>query len=201
MKTIVIGATGTIGKAVAGLLSDKGYEVVGASRSSANSIDIDNPASIDGFFAEIEDVDAIICAAGNASFGALKDLTDEQIEVGLKSKLLGQINVVRKGISKLKANGIIILTGGILAYTPWPETTNIATVNAGIEGFVKATALELDEGRRILVVHPPFVKETAEAMGMDASPWPAAAKVAGTYLNAIAGNANGKAVFVEGYAP
>jgi len=201
MKTIVIGATGTIGKAVADLLSEKGHEVVGASRSSANSIDIDNPASIDGFFAETEDVDAIICAAGNASFGALKDLTDEQIELGLKSKLLGQINVVRKGISKLNPNGVIILTGGILAYTPWPETTNIATVNAGVEGFVKAAALELDEERRVLVVHPPLVKETAEAMGMDASPWPEAAKVAGTYLNAIAGNENGKAVFVEGYAP
>lgn len=201
MKAIVIGATGTIGKAVTSLFREKGHEVVAASRSSEYPVDIDQPASIDQFYSKLDAVDAIICAAGNASFGALKNLTDEQIALGLHSKLLGQINVARKGIAKLKPNGVIVLTGGMLAYTPWPETTNIAAVNAGVEGFTKAAALELEEGKRILIVHPPFVRETAQAMGMEASPWPGAATVAATYLKAVEGNANGEVVFVEGYQP
>jgi hypothetical protein len=53
-----------------------------------------------------------------------------------------------------------------MAFQPWPETSNIAMVNAAIDGFVKALVLELTEGRKILVVHPPLVKESAEAMGM-----------------------------------
>ncbi len=55
--------------------------------------------------------------------------------------------------------------------------------------------------KTIVIVHPPFISETAEAMGMDASPWPKAATAAKAYLKAIEGDANGEAVFVGGYAP
>jgi len=201
MKTIVIGATGTIGEAVTNLLRKEGYEVTGTCRSKEPSIDIEKPESIDDFFAKAGEVDCIICAAGNAHFGPLKNMTEEQMELGLHSKMLGQMNVVRKGMEKLKPNGVFVLTGGILAHKPWPETSNIAAVNAGLEGFTKATALELEEGRRIVIVHPPFISETAEAMGMDASPWPDAATAAKAYLKAIEGDANGEAVFVGGYTP
>lgn len=89
----------------------------------------------------------------------------------------------------------------MLAYTPWPQTSMIAMVNAGLEGFVKAAALELTEGKRVVIVHPPLVAESATALGMDATPWPIAASVAETYLKAIEGNESGVAVFVEGYKP
>ncbi len=56
------------------------------------------------------------------------------------------------------------------------QTSMITMVNAGLEGFVKAAALDLTEGRRIVIVHPPWVAETAAALGMDAAPWPNAAK-------------------------
>jgi len=74
-------------------------------------------------------------------------------------------------------------------------------VNSGLDGFARAAALDLTEGRRIVIVHPPWVAETAEAIGMDASVWPNAAKVAEAYLAAIEGNSNGQPVFVEGYRP
>jgi NAD(P)-dependent dehydrogenase (short-subunit alcohol dehydrogenase family) len=68
--------------------------------------------------------------------------------------------------------------------------------NAALEGFVKALALELTEGRRILVAHPPFVKETAEAMQMDGSQCPPASVVAETYLQGLESNGTGTAVYV-----
>ncbi len=196
-KAVVIGATGTIGKAVNQQLTEKGYDVIATSRKSTPSIDIENKESIDNFFADKKDVDAIICAAGDASFGAFSNLTDEQISIGLNSKLMGQVNICRKALEALKPNGAIILTGGIFAHNPWPETTNIAMVNAALEGFVKALALELTEGRRILVVHPPFVKETAQAMGMDGSNCPPAMEVARAYVRGLEGKETGKAVYVD----
>lgn len=200
-KAVLIGATGTIGKAVNQQLTEKGYDVIATSRKLTPSIDIENKESIDNFFADKKDVDAIICAAGDASFGAFSNLTDEQINIGLNSKLMGQVNICRKALKALKPSGAIILTGGIFAHNPWPETTNIAMVNAALEGFVKALALELSEGRRILVVHPPFVKETAQAMGMDGSNCPPAMEIARVYVQGLEGKESGKAVYVDEYSP
>ncbi|QMU31387.1 short chain dehydrogenase [Adhaeribacter radiodurans] len=201
MKIIVIGATGTIGKEVVKLLQANGHEVVAASRSSQPSVDFTNAASIDAFYNQVEEVDAIITVAGDAAFVALDKLTDADIQLSLQSKLMGQINMVRKGLSKLRPNGVFVITGGFLAYAPAPQTAMITMVNAGLEGFAKAAALDLTEGRRIVIVHPPWVAETAAAIGMDASPWPSAAEVAETYLQVVEGKETGQPVFVEGYAP
>lgn len=201
MKIVVIGASGTIGKAVTQLLKDKEHEVITASRSTQPAVDFTNPASIDEFYNQLDEMDAIVITAGDAAFVSLDKLTDEQIQLSLNSKLMGQINIVRKGLSKLRPNGVFVITGGMLAYSPWPQTSMITMVNAGLEGFVKAAALDLTEGRRIVIVHPPWVAETAAALGMDASPWPNAAKTAEAYLGAIEGSKNGEPVFVEGYSP
>jgi NAD(P)-dependent dehydrogenase (short-subunit alcohol dehydrogenase family) len=201
MKIVVIGATGTIGKAVSSLLEEKGHEVIATSRSSEFSVDFTSASSIDRFYESIGEVDAIITTAGDASFVSLDKLSDADIELSLHSKLMGQINMVRKGLTKLKPGGVFVITGGMLAYSPWPQTSMITMVNLGLEGFTKAAALDLTEGRRIVVVHPPWVAETATALGMDATPWPNAAKVAEAYLTAVEGEQNGVPVFVEGYQP
>jgi NADP-dependent 3-hydroxy acid dehydrogenase YdfG len=91
MKVVVIGATGTIGKAVATLLNDKGHEIVQASRHTQPGVDINDPASISAFYKAIGEVDAIISAsAGTASYATLSELTDEGIDRDIQSKLLGR---------------------------------------------------------------------------------------------------------------
>jgi NAD(P)-dependent dehydrogenase (short-subunit alcohol dehydrogenase family) len=202
MKVVVIGATGTIGKAVATLLNDKGHEIVRVSRHSQPGVDINDPGSIAAFYKAIGQVDAIINAsAGTTSFGTISELTDESIDRDLQSKLLGQINLVRQGISKVRPGGVFILTGGIFAYNPWPKSSVIAMVNAGLEGFVRGAALDLQGTHRIVVVHPPAIREWAIQMGMDGSPWPVAATVAEAYLKGLESNITGQPVFVEGYGP
>ena len=201
MKTLVVGPNGTIGKEVVNLLNEKGYEVIGASRSTKPSIDITDSSSIESFYADLGEVDAIICVAGDASFSSLDKVTDGGIQLSVNSKLLGQVNLVRKGLNHLRPGGVFILTGGILAYSPMPQTSLIAMVNAGLEGFARAVALELTEGRRIVVVHPTWVAETAAKIGMDPSPWPDAKETATAYLEAIEGTNNGEPLFVKGYEP
>lgn len=201
MKVILIGANGTIGSAISQQLSSAGHKVIPVSRSTQPPMDLENPQSIDTFFSQTGSVDAIICAAGNASFGALHNLSDDEIQLGLKSKLMGQVNVCRKGIEILNPKGKLILTGGIFAHNPWPETTNIAMANAGLEGFVKALALELTDDQKVFVVHPPFVRESAIQMGMDGDPHPPAAEVAVSYLEALSRDTNGEAIYVRGYEP
>jgi NAD(P)-dependent dehydrogenase (short-subunit alcohol dehydrogenase family) len=201
MKTLVVGSNGTIGKEVTNLLKEKGYEIIGASRSTSPAIDITNPSNIESFYSNLGEVDAIICAAGDADFSSLEEVTDEGIQLSVNSKLLGQVNLVRKGLNNLRPGGVFIITGGILAYSPMPKTSLIAMVNAGLEGFARAVALELTEGRRIVVVHPTWVAETAAKIGMDPAPWPDAKNTATAYLDALEGTMNGVPVFVKGYEP
>jgi uncharacterized protein YbjT (DUF2867 family) len=73
MKVVVIGATGLIGKAVTTLLTDKGHEIVQASRNTQPSLNLDDPASIEAFYKTLGEVDAVICAApqGGGGMGPL----------------------------------------------------------------------------------------------------------------------------------
>ena len=201
MQVVIVGATGLIGKAIADLLSDKGHKIVRVSRNTQPSLNIDDPASIDVFYKTVGVVDAIICAAGNAGFGPLSELSDEEFQLGITSKLLGQVNLVRKGLSNVRPGGVFVLTGGMMAYNPWPKTSAISLANAGLEGFGRGAALDLQEGRRIVIVHPPAVREWVIQMGMDGAPWPNAATVAETYLMALESQITGQPVFVEGYWP
>ncbi len=172
MKALVIGATGTIGSAVSALFSQNGFEVVEASRSSSPALNISEPSTIDQYFTNQASFDAIVCAAGSAAFAPLHQLTDEQVHLSITSKLLGQVNIVRKGLARLHSNGVFVLTGGMLAYVPSPQTAMLTLVNSALEGFVKAAALDLTDGKRIVIVHPPWVAETAAKLGMDASKLP-----------------------------
>lgn len=199
MKVAVIGATGTIGEAVSNLLIENGHVVIKSSRNIEPKVNIDKPDSIDEFYNKVGKLDAVICAAGIANFGALQELTDQQIQRGIQSKLMGQVNLVRKGLNNIGDGGVFILTSGMLASKPWPNTSAVAMVNAGLEGFTRAAALDLPENKRICVVSPPLISETAQKMGRDTDPWPNADKVAKAYLDTLTGDQNGEVIYVSGY--
>ena len=203
MKVVVIGASGLIGKAVAALLTDKGHETVQVSRTTQPGVDLDDPTSINSFYKALGEVDAIICVAGRRGNGngPLAELSDEAIESAVRGKLVGQVNLIRYGLANVRPNGVFILTGGMSAYAPVPKMSASAMVNTGLEGFVRHAALDLQDGRRIVIVHPAPVREAVIQLGMDGARFPNAATVAETYLKALEGTNTGEPVFVEGYGP
>ena len=152
MKIIVIGATGTIGSEVVKALSQNKHEVVRASRSGEVKVNIDDPPTIRALFDKVQGVDAVICCAGNATFKPFSELTDADYELGLRSKLTGRVSVARIAKDHLREQGSIVLTTGVLAMHPMPGSASISLVNAGLEGFVRAAALEMPRGLRINAV-------------------------------------------------
>jgi len=203
MKVVVIGATGTIGKAVTTLLTDKGHEIVQASRNTKPSLNLDDPASIEAFYKTLGEVDAVICAApqGGGGMGPLTGFSDEIVDLYTKSKLLGQVNLVRKGLSNIRPGGVFILTGGMSGFIALPKSSISGMLNIALDKFVSRVASELQDGRRIVIVHPAAVREWAIKLGMDGSRFPNAATVAETYLKALEGTNTGEPVFVEGHRP
>jgi NAD(P)-dependent dehydrogenase (short-subunit alcohol dehydrogenase family) len=203
MKVVIIGATGLIGKAVTTLLTDKGHEIVQASRNTQPGLNLDDPASIEAFYKTVGEVDAVICTApqGGGGIGPLTGFSDEVIDSYTKSKLLGQVNLVRKGLSNIRPGGVFILTGGMTGFASMPKISVSAMLNIALDKFVSRAAPELQDGRRIVIIHPPAVREFAVQIGMDGSPWPNAVTVAKTYLMALESQVTGQSVFVEGYQP
>ena len=192
MKIVIIGATGTIGKAVAAALRAK-HEVIAVSRSVAEyRADITDKSSLEKAFAAIGKVDAIVSAAGGAVFKPLAALTDADFEKCLHDKLMGQVNVVRVGSQYVRSGGSITITSGVLAGEPMPGAAAISMVNAGLEGFGRAAALELgNEKIRVNVVSPPWVTETLIAYKMDPANGLPAAEVAKAYVKSVEGEATG----------
>jgi NAD(P)-dependent dehydrogenase (short-subunit alcohol dehydrogenase family) len=89
-------------------------------------------------------------------------MTEEDFYIGIKSKLMGQVNLVRIGQDYLNEGGSFTLTTGILADDPVVKTASAALVNGGIHGFAKAVSMELKKGQRINVVVPGLVEDSAE---------------------------------------
>jgi NAD(P)-dependent dehydrogenase (short-subunit alcohol dehydrogenase family) len=195
MKIVVIGATGTIGSAVVGLLRQK-HQVIAVSRSSGDyRVDITDKASIETIFRSIGKVDAIVSTAGDAVFKPLMALTDADFEKSLHDKLMGQVNVVRAGAQHVLSGGSITLSSGGLAQHPVLGSAAISLVNAGFEGFGRAAALEFQSAKvRVNVVSPPWVKETLVAMQMDSSSGLPADEVAKAYAQSVEGSATGEII-------
>jgi NAD(P)-dependent dehydrogenase (short-subunit alcohol dehydrogenase family) len=194
MRIIVIGATGTIGSEVAKALSLNRHEVVSASRNGEVKVALDDASSIRAMFETVRDVDAVVSCAGTAAFKPFGELTDADYELGLRSKLMGQVSLARLAKDHLRDGGSITVTTGILAMLPMLGSASVSMVNAGLEGFVRAAALELPRKLRINAVSPPWVKETMVKFGMDPTSGLASAEVAKAYVAAVEGSHQGKII-------
>ena len=162
MKLLIIGGNGTIGKKVCAHFSET-HELIIAGRTSGDvTVDIADSESIKAMFESVGIIDAVLCIAGEAKWAPFDSLTEEDYYIGLKSKLMGQVNLVRIGQDYLNAGGSFTLTTGILADYPVVMTTSAAMVNGGIHSFVKAAALELKNGLRINVVSSGLVEDAVE---------------------------------------
>ncbi|WP_420125158.1 short chain dehydrogenase [Longimicrobium sp.] len=198
MRVLVIGGSGTIGEAVVQALH--GHEVLSAGRSSGDlRVDITDADSIRRMFAQAGRVDAVVSCAGGGAWKPLDQLSDDDFEMSLHYKLMGQVNLVRYGVEQVADGGSITLTSGVLSQEPTPGSAAISLINAGVEGFVRAAALEMPRGIRVNVVSPPWVSETLQAMGRDPAGGMPAAAVARTYVDAITGAHNGRVLDARTY--
>ena len=162
MKLLIIGGKGTIGKKVSAHFAKK-HEIIIAGRISGDvTVDIADSKSIKAMFDSIGKIDAILCIAGEAKWAPFDSLTEDDFYIGLRSKLMGQVNLVRIGQDYLNIGGSFTLTTGILADYPVVMTTSAAMVNGGIHSFVKAAALELKNELRINAVSSGLVEDAVE---------------------------------------
>jgi NAD(P)-dependent dehydrogenase (short-subunit alcohol dehydrogenase family) len=195
VKIIVIGATGTIGGAVTEAL-EKHHDVVRASRQGPVRVDLTDTASIDALFTKVGQVDAVVCCAVSGDMTPLDTESDEDYWRGLEGKLIGQVNLVRRALTHVRDGGSVTITSGRFA-EPVPGSSLGHLINAALEAFVGAAAVEMPRGVRLNSVSPGWVRETLRTLNLDPAPGTPADAVARVYVEAVEGQARGRTLPVS----
>ena len=200
MKILVVGATGTIGKAVVANLSPE-HEIIKAGFTHGDfTVDISDKESLIALYEQVGKVDAVIAATGSVKFMPLDEFNEASYAFGLHHKLLGQINLVTLGLPYINDGGSVTLISGTINRKPIKGGSSAAMVDGAIDGFVKAASLEMPRGIRINAVSPTVLTESLHKYGdaFAGSASVSAAEVAKVYAASVMGACSGEVFCVDG---
>jgi NAD(P)-dependent dehydrogenase (short-subunit alcohol dehydrogenase family) len=158
-KHIVVAGGGSgIGFAIAAEALAQGASVTIAGRS-ANKLaqarerlgevrtvvmDLGDVVSAEAGFREIGNkFDHVVSTAADLTYAPLAGMERAAIERMLAGKFWGPVHLVKYGLPLLRANGSILFFSGLAADRPAPGTSIVSALNAGVEGFTRALAVEL----------------------------------------------------------
>jgi len=200
MKIIIVGGTGTIGKAIVKELKVRHEIIVVGAQSGDIQVDITDAESIKRLYKQIGQFDAVVSAVGKVHFEKLAGMTIDKYRIGIENKLLGQIKLVLIGRDYINDRGSFTLTTGILNNEPIEQGSSAAMVNGAIDSFVKAAAIEMPRQLRINSVSPTVISEAMATYapyfrGFKAVP---AAEAALAYSKSVEGLQTGQ-VYQVGY--
>lgn len=200
MKIIVIGGTGKIGQAVVKELIQRHTVIVAAHQHGDIKVDITDVTSIEKMYQSAGKFDAVVSTVGKVHFGELAEMKPDDYLIGIKDKLMGQVNLVVIGQRHINDNGSFTLTSGILSSDPIRTGSSASMVNAAIDGFVRGSAIELPRNIRINAVSPTVILESMDAYaayfrGYEPVP---AARAAMAYSKSVEGHQTGQ-VYQVGY--
>lgn len=164
-RILLVGAGGVIGRAVHEALRGT-HEVITAGLADADEVfDLADAPSLMAALARVGPLDAVISTAGRAHFRPMAviepaALDDSVYGLGLRDKLMGQVNLALASRSVLRDGGSITLTSGTTSDEPILGGSSLSMVNGAIEHWAMAAATELPRGLRINVVSPSLVEGT-----------------------------------------
>ncbi|MEU5883718.1 short chain dehydrogenase [Spirillospora sp. NPDC047279] len=200
MRILLIGATGTLGRAVHEALKGRGHEVVTASRTGSDlSVDITDPESIRALYAAAGRIDAVANTAGWVPWKPFGELTADDVRAGLAGKAFSQVELVRQGSALLAGGASFTLITGVLSRAAVAAGTMASLANGAVESFVRAVATELPHRQRVNVVSPTLFEESAvdyDAIFTGFRPVPVA-EAARAYVRSVEGVQTGQVFVVE----
>ncbi len=171
-RIAILGGTSGMGFALAELAIAEGASVVVAGRSEAGAakakerlgnrvesiaLDIGDEAAVQAAFQRIGALDHLVTTAAKLTYAPLGELPVDAVQAMLASKFWGPFFAARSAVPLLRKGGSITFFSGLAADRPGPGTSVVAAVNAGLEGFARALAVELAP-LRVNCVNPGVVR-------------------------------------------
>ncbi|SHN20127.1 short chain dehydrogenase [Chitinophaga sp. CF418] len=162
MKIIIVGASGTMGKYLAAAFKGEHEVITAATKGCDVDVDITSTASIENMYRKVGPFDALISTAGPTYVGPWKNLTDKTFRQGVEGKMMGQINLVLIGQHYINSKGSFTLITGALSHEPQKNFANASAANCAVEGFVRAAAIEMENGVRINAISPTVIEDSPQ---------------------------------------
>jgi NAD(P)-dependent dehydrogenase (short-subunit alcohol dehydrogenase family) len=158
-RVVVIGGGSGMGLEVAKKVLAAGGEVViagrsqdrlqaartslGADRLEVATVDIGERSQVASLFARVGRFDHLVITAADLPYGPVMELTESDLMRAVRSKFLGPVFAAQESAARIRPGGSITFTSGIAARRPMRGGSAAAAINSGLEGLVRALAIEL----------------------------------------------------------
>jgi NAD(P)-dependent dehydrogenase (short-subunit alcohol dehydrogenase family) len=158
-RVVVIGGGSGMGLEVAKRVLAAGAEVViagrsqdrlhaartslGSDRVEVATVDIGERSQVAALFVHVGRFDHLVVTAADLPYGPVMELTESDLMRAVRSKFLGPLYAAQESAGRIKPGGSITFTSGIAAHRPMRGGSAAAAINSGVEGLVRALAVEL----------------------------------------------------------
>ena len=178
-SVVIVGGTSGLGHALARRYAERGRNVVISGRDPARAaavaadiaegtgddrvtglgFDLADPPAIAPALAGVGEVDRLVVASIERDENTVADYDVARALRLSTLKLVGYTEVVHALASRLTDDASVLIFGGLAKLRPYPGSTTVTTVNAGVDGIVRTLVTELAP-IRVNALHPGIVADT-----------------------------------------
>lgn len=155
---IVTGGSSGIGEACAAALAAEGAGVVAAARRFADGpaavpelgsvvrarLDVTDEAAVRARFAELPELDVVVCSAGTGTFGPIVHASVAELRAMLDVHVVGTLVCAREALRRMqpRRRGHIVVIGSHAAHRAFTDCGGYTAAKAGQLGLVRVLAEE-----------------------------------------------------------
>lgn len=163
MRAVVTGSASGIGAACVEALTDAGYDVVGWDLNAANRVDVTSSQSVADAASAVDELDAVVLAAGVSRMAPLLETTDEDWNFQMGVNAFGVFNCVRALAPKVRRGGSIVIIDSMGGLRGAPFLSAYCASKFAVSGLIESATPELAvRGIRINGVCPMYVRTPME---------------------------------------
>ncbi|MFI9383250.1 SDR family oxidoreductase [Kutzneria sp. NPDC052558] len=156
--TVVVGGSNGIGRVIAERAAGRGETVVITSRDEGRAravageiggattglgLDLSAPATIEAGLAGVGEVDHLVITAIEQTTQNIKEFDVASAISSATIKLVGYAETVRVLHDRFRPGASVVLFGGLARQWPYPGSTMVTTINAGVTGLIRTLAREI----------------------------------------------------------
>src|ERR1700758_2708527 len=180
---LITGVSSGIGRAIAGLLSQRGFRVFGTARGKVElkgpleaveliSLDVCDDDSVRSCVRSVVDragrIDALVNNAGYTLIGSLEETTVEEAKQLFETNFFGVLRMTQAVLPFMRGqrSGRIANIGSVVGFVPAPYQGIYCASKHALEGYSESLDHEVRQfGIRISVIEPGFTRTSLDQNG------------------------------------